>query len=209
MSGKMSEPETSKQYDLWAKFYDNSFGALVHKRQVKAIEQVPFEAGDRVLDIGVGTGMTLSHYPDNVKVVGMDLSGGMLSKAVAKKRELGLEHCHLVQGDAMHPPFAAGSFDHVVISHTISVVSEPNRLMRWARRLVKPDGRIVVLNHFQSGNRFIGWWEQVLNPMFVKIGWRSDLTLQECLDGVDVKVLYQFKLTGVDFWRIVVLEPTQ
>ncbi len=204
---KMNEPATSRLYDLWAKVYDNTFGALVHKRQIKALEQLRPESGERVLDIGVGTGMTLKHYRDDITVVGMDLSGGMLGKAIHKARELGLDHCHLVQGDAMQPPFPDHSFDHIMISHTVSVVSEPAQLMAWAKRLVKPGGRIVVLNHFLSTNGFIAWWEQVLNPMFVKIGWRSDLSLEEALGDLDLHVLYRFKLATVDLWQIVVLSP--
>lgn len=202
---KMSEPTTSRCYDLWSGIYDRTFGALVHKRQIRALEQLRPAPGDRVLDLGVGTGMTLRHYPDNITVVGMDLSGGMLAKADQKVRELNLPHCRLVQGDAMHPPFADHSFDHIMISHTISVVSEPARLLWWAQRLVKPGGRIVVLNHFQSANRVVGWFEKILNPLCVKIGWRSDLPLAECLEEVDLHVRYRFKMSTVDFWQIVVL----
>ena len=205
-SKKMSEPETSRLYDLWAKIYDHTFGALVHKRQAVAVEQLQCQSGERVLDLGVGTGMTLTHYPSHCTVVGMDLSPGMLGKAADKRRDGNLDHVHLVQADGMMPPFADGSFDRILITHTVSVVSEPQRLMQWAARLVKPGGRIVVLNHFQSTQPVIGKLEEVFNPLFVKIGWRSDLSLEETLDGVPLKLLYQFKLATVDVWRIVVLE---
>ena len=206
-NASMAEPSTSKLYDLWAKFYDHSFGALVHKRQHRALKQIRHAPGDRVLDLGVGTGMTLEHYPRDLRVVGMDLSPGMLAKAYEKKQKLGLDHVELVLGNALQTPFADHSFDHVVISHTISVVSEPNKLLHEARRLVKPDGRIIVLNHFRSNQPVVGWVERVFNPVFVKIGWRSDLALEECLDGVGLRVLYHFKMSAVDVWQIVVLTP--
>lgn len=202
---KMSEPTTSKTYDVWAAFYDKTFGALVHRRQLKALEQLRAEPGQRVLDLGVGTGMTLRHYPKNITVVGMDLSGGMLAKAAQKASEDNLTHCRLVQGDAMLPPFADNSFDHIIITHTISVVSEPAKLLQWAKRMVKPGGRIVVLNHFRASNPVIGWLEKVANPLCVKIGWRSDLSLDECLEGVDLHVRYQFRMRIIDLWQIVVL----
>ncbi|QQE12648.1 methyltransferase domain-containing protein [Planctomycetota bacterium] len=204
----MKERYTSKLYDLWAAFYDGTFGKLVHSRQQLALKQIRPKDGELVLDIGVGTGMTLPHYPENCTVVGMDLSGGMLEKAADKIDEKSLDHCNLVQGDAMFPPFAPQSFDHVIITHTISVVSEPAKLLKWAETLVKPTGRIVILNHFQSANKFIGWWEHVLNPFFLKIGWRSDLPLEECLEGSDLHTLYHFKISQFDFWQIVVLSPT-
>jgi phosphatidylethanolamine/phosphatidyl-N-methylethanolamine N-methyltransferase len=203
----MSEPTTSRLYDVWSRVYDRTFGVLVQKRQRRALEQLHLRPGDKVLDIGVGTGIMLAHYPHDVTVVGMDLSGGMLAKAREKCLELGLDHCHLVRADAMLPPFAPQSFDHVMISHTISVVSDPARLVRWARTLVKPRGRIVLLNHFQSTNPLMGWLERILNPVFVKIGWRSDLPLEEVLSGVDLHVQYRFKLRMIDLWQIVVLTP--
>ncbi|MEM9417430.1 MAG: methyltransferase domain-containing protein [Planctomycetota bacterium] len=206
-NASMSEPSTSKLYDVWAKVYDHTFGALVHKRQRRALKQLRHEPGDRVLDLGVGTGMTLEHYPRDMQVVGMDLSPGMLAKAQQKVDEQGLDHVQLLLGNALETPFADHSFDHVVISHTISVVSEPNKLLREAKRLVKPDGRIIVLNHFRSYAPMISWFERITNPIFVKIGWRSDLRLEECLEGVGLRVLYHFKLSTVDFWQIVVLTP--
>jgi len=201
----MREDVTSKTYDIWSKVYDHSFGALVRRRQLRAVEQLQTEPGDRVLDLGVGTGLTLGHYADDVTVMGMDLSMGMLRKAKAKCDEHGLKHCHLIQGDAMLPPFADESFDHVIITHVISVVSDPAKLLQWAQRLVKPGGRVVVLNHFQSTNRVIGWLEKVLNPLFVKIGWKSDLALEDLLVGVEMDVEYCFKMSLIDIWRIVVL----
>ncbi len=204
---RMSEPITSRTYDLWSRIYDKTFGALVQKRQVRALEQLHLRPGDRVLDIGVGTGIMLPRYPRTVTVVGMDLSAGMLAKAQGKCRELGLDHCHLIRADAMRPPFAPQSFDHIMISHTISVVSDPARLIRWAATLVKPRGRIVLLNHFQSTNPVVAWFEKVLNPIFVWIGWRSDVALDDVLRAVDLHVEYQFKMRLMDIWQIVVLTP--
>lgn len=202
---RMQEESTSSLYDLWSLFYDYTFGALVRHRQFRAIEQFNFQEGDRVLDIGVGTGMCLPHYPGHVKVIGMDLSEGMLRKAKDKCDEKGLKQCRLVRADAMFPPFAEQSFDHILISHTVSVVSDPSKLMSWAARLIKPGGRIVVLNHFQSTNKLIGKIESVVNPVMVKIGWRSDLSLEDTLAGVPLYVDYAFQLRAVDVWKIVVL----
>lgn len=202
---RMREPETSRTYDLWSRVYDASFGRLVTKRQQRAVAELRPRTGERILDLGIGTGMTLRSYPEDVTIVGMDLSAGMLRKAASKAREHHLRHCHLVQADAMLPPFADQSFDHVIITHTVSVVSDVQRLMGWVQRLVKPGGRVVVLNHFQSTHQPIAVLEKMFNPLFVKMGWRSDLSLEECLANGGLRVVYQYKLSLVDLWQIVVL----
>jgi len=204
---KMNEPKTSRLYDLWALFYDHSFGALVSLRQKRAVEELRPQKGDRILEIGIGTGMTLKHYPRDISLVGIDLSRGMLNKATSKINKLNIDSCYLVQADAMLPPLAEHSFDHILICHAISVVSDPAKLLQWAKKLVKPGGRIVVLNHFLSHMPMIAWLEKRLNPLCVKIGWRSDLSLEECLWQTDLRVLYQFKMNMIDLWEIVILSP--
>ncbi len=203
----MDERTTNRTYDLWSRVYDHSFGKLLHRNQSRAVEQLKtrLKPGDRVLDIGVGTGIMLRYFPTDVTVVGLDLSAGMLDKARRRCEQLELGHCHLVRADAMAPPFAEQSFDHVIISHTISVVSDPSKLLRLAGRLIKPGGRIVVLNHFLSTQPVMAWFEKTFNPLFVKLGWRSDLSLESVLPGTDLHVEYRFKLRLMDIWQIIVL----
>jgi phosphatidylethanolamine/phosphatidyl-N-methylethanolamine N-methyltransferase len=201
----MKEATTSKQYDSWSWVYDRTFGHLLQHRQQRAIQELRPSPGDRVLELGVGTGIMLPHYPRDIQVVGIDLSAGMLDRAQRRIDEQNLHHCHLVLGDAMHLPFAEASFDQVMLSHVVSVVSDPAKLMRWVQRMVKPGGRVVVLNHFRSNVPVLSWIERVGNPLFVKLGWRSDLSLSETLDGVDLQLEYSFKLRMLDLWTIVVL----
>jgi len=107
--------------------------------------------------------------------------------------------------DALRLPFADDSFDHVFISHVISVVSDPARLVREAQRVAKPGARIVIVNHFQSTNRFIAMVEKWLCPLCTKLGWRSDLALQDLIRQTGVSIDYRFKLESIDLWETVVI----
>ncbi|MFG0248131.1 MAG: class I SAM-dependent methyltransferase [Phycisphaeraceae bacterium JB051] len=201
----MRERSTKPMYDIWSWFYNWTFGALVRSRQRRAVQQLPFKPGDRILDLGVGTGLTLKHYPTDVTVIGMDLSQGMIAKAKTVCEQRGYDHIKLVRGDGMYPPFAEHSFDHIIMCHTVTVVSDPARLLNWAAKIVKPGGRIVLANHFRSTNPVMGWLEKFTNPFWVKIGWRSDVALEDVLKGVDLHFEYHFKHRFMDLWQIVCL----
>jgi len=202
---EMREETTGPLYNMWSRFYDQTFGAFVIERQRRAVEQIPTRPGDKILDLGVGTGMTIKYFPRNVRIFGVDLSEGMLAKAQRKCRANDYNHVSLVQGNAMRPPFAENSFDHALICHTISVVSDPSCLLRWVSKLVKPGGHIVMLNHFRSTQPVMGWLERVTNPFWVKVGWRSDVALEDALRNANLHVSYQFKVGIVDLWQIVVM----
>src|SRR5206468_4143481 len=145
-------------------FYDATFGRLVRRRIARAIGHMDIRAEDRVLDLGIGTGVSLNYYPRRGCIYGVDLSAGMLRECRKKIRERGLEQVTVFQADAMRLPFADNTFDHIFMSHVISVVSDPCRLVREAQRVAKPDARIVIVNHFQSTNRLIAMVEKWLCP---------------------------------------------
>ena len=202
----MQESSTKKIYDVHSVFYDVTFGRLVRRRIANAISHMDIGPDDRVLDLGVGTGCSLGYYqPNRGKIIGIDLSSGMLSKAREKIAKLGLSNTTVFQADALKLPFADNSFDHVFISHVISVVSDPYRLVREAQRVAKPGSRIVIVNHFQSTNRLLALLEKWLCPLCTKLGWRSDLALQDLVRRTGVEVDYRFKLESIDLWETVVM----
>ena len=85
------------------------------------------------------------------------------------------------------------------------MVSDPYRLIREAQRVAKPDARIVIVNHFQSDNRFVALVEKWLCPLCSKLGWRSDLVLQDVIERTGMQVDYRFKLDSIDLWETVVV----
>jgi phosphatidylethanolamine/phosphatidyl-N-methylethanolamine N-methyltransferase len=157
------------------------------------------------LDLGIGTGASLPFYPQQGRVIGVDLSSGMLREARKKIEARGMSNARVFQADAMKLPFADDTFDHVFISHVISVVSDPYRLVMEAQRVAKPGARIVIVNHFQSTNRFLALIESWLCPLCTKLGWRSDLALQDLIRRTGVSVDYRYKLDSIDLWETVVI----
>jgi phosphatidylethanolamine/phosphatidyl-N-methylethanolamine N-methyltransferase len=201
----MQEASTRKIYDFHSVFYDATFGRLVRRRIERAIRHMNIGDTDRVLDLGIGTGVSLNFYPDRGRIVGVDLSAGMLREARKKIEERRLTHATVFQADALRLPFADDTFDHVFISHVISVVSDPFLLIREAQRVAKPNARIVIVNHFQSTNRFIALVEKWLCPLCTRLGWRSDLALQDLVRRTGVEVDYRYKLESIDLWETVVM----
>lgn len=201
----MQEATTKNIYDFHSRFYDITFGRLVRRRIARAISHMNIRDTDRVLDLGIGTGASLSYYPPRGQIWGIDLSDGMLREARKKIENRGLDHVSLFQADALSLPFADNTFDQIFISHVISVVSDPYRMMREAQRVAKPDARIVIVNHFQSTNRFIALLERWLCPLCTRLGWRSDLALQDLIRRTGVQIDYRYKLESIDLWETVVI----
>jgi phosphatidylethanolamine/phosphatidyl-N-methylethanolamine N-methyltransferase len=202
----MQEASTRKIYDIHSVFYDATFGRLVKRRIERAINHMNIAEDDLVLDLGIGTGVSLNFYPtERGRIVGIDLSAGMLREARKKIRERGLNNANIFQANALQLPFADDTFDHVFISHVITVVSDPYMLVREAQRVCKPGARIVIVNHFQSTNRFIGMVEKWLCPLCTKLGWRSDLALQDLIRRTGVEIDYRYKLESIDLWETVVI----
>ncbi len=210
---EMREPSTQKIYDLHSKFYDATFGRLVRKRIGKAIvEQIKLQAGQVALDVGIGTGGSLEFWPSDAgTVIGVDLSGGMLSKAAEKIDDAGRENAALSRANALRLPFADAAFDSVFVSHVISVVSDPAAVLKECLRVAKPGARVVLVNHFQSENKVVGTIEKLVCPICTKLGWKSDLALQDLVRATGVTVEHRYKLTKPDLWETVVIvnNPTR
>lgn len=199
----MQEKTTRKIYDVWAYFYDVFWPAIVHRRTTRAIEQMHIRPSEHVLDVGVGTGLALQSYPDFARVTGIDLSEGMLRRARQRVTEHKLSSVQLTLGNALQLPFRDQTFDHVLLSHVITVVSDPVKLIEETRRVTRPGGQMVIINHFRSSNRFIGLIEKWLCPVCQHLGWRSDLCLQELLKETGLEVDFRYKLDPVDLFQIV------
>src|SRR3954469_24235051 len=155
----------SRVYENIAWFYDVTFGPALHPGRVDAIRRMAIRPGDRVLEVGVGTGINAALYPADCSVTGVDLSSSMLERARERVARKGVRNVRLLQMDAANLKFADDTFDIVYAPYVISVVPDPVAVTREMVRVCRPGGRIVILNHFRSKSRLGSWLERLIAPL--------------------------------------------
>lgn len=162
-------------YRRWAGVYDVVFGGVSGWGRRRAVAQVNSLPGTHVLEVGVGTGLALPHYRRDKRITGIDLSAEMLARArtrVATERLTNVEA--LLELDAESTGFADASFDIAVAMFVASVVPHPRALMAELRRVVRPGGHILFVNHF-AAERGLRWWvERTMSPASRALGWHPD-----------------------------------
>ncbi|PCH96465.1 MAG: SAM-dependent methyltransferase [Rhodobacteraceae bacterium] len=163
-----------KSYARWAPIYDLTFGAITNQGRRRTVSYINARGGD-VLEVGVGTGLSLPYYSDNVDVTGVDYSREMLEKARKKQHDLKLAPVKkLLEMDARKMTFADASFDTVTAMHILSVVPDPEQVMAEIARVLKPGGQVVIVNHFARKIGFLAFAEKICAPLYNLLGWHSD-----------------------------------
>jgi phosphatidylethanolamine/phosphatidyl-N-methylethanolamine N-methyltransferase len=190
-------------YEKLANVYDLVFGPTLHPGRLVAMERMGIRPGDRVLEVGVGTGINTSLYPTNCHVTGIDLSTSMLEKARERVKREGLRNVRLLEMDAGSLTFADDSFDIVYAPYLVSVVPDPVKVVREMRRVCKPGGKIIVLNHFRSANPILSRLERAISPFTVHIGFKSDLDLPGFLAQAELKPISIEKVNVPKIWSLV------
>ena len=190
-------------YEKLAKVYDLTFGPALHPGRLQAIQRMNIQPGERVLEVGVGTGINLSLYPKQAMVTGIDFSVSMLEKARDRVARKGLRNMRLLQMDAADLKFSDDSFDIVYAPYLISVVPDPVRVAREMRRVCRPGGRIIFLNHFLSPNPLLSRAERMISPFTIHIGFKADLDLPAFLAQSDLQPVSIEKVNVPRIWSLV------
>ena len=199
----MSVENVEKVYNRTARFYDRIFGPFFRSGRELAPQLLELYPGAQLLEVGIGTGLSLPALPRNVQITGIDLSQRMLDLAQKRLEEENFRHVKLERMDATHLDFPDASFDRVLAAYFISTVPEPVRVVQEMKRVCKPGGYLVFLNHFRNELPVLGSIEKFLSPLFYRIGFRTDLGVYELMEecGLEIETLEPIDFLG--HWKAV------
>jgi phosphatidylethanolamine/phosphatidyl-N-methylethanolamine N-methyltransferase len=187
-------------YRRYARIYDVVFGAVLQPGRKAVLDALKLRPGDRVLEVGVGTGISLPLYPRDVRITGIDVSREMLERARARVARARLANVEaLLEMDAEAMSFPDASFDKVVAMYVVSVVPQPAKLLEELHRVCRPNGEIFIVNHFQSENRVMGAIERLLGNVSSQIGFDPQVDLRQLVPAAQNGDVSRVNL----FWKMV------
>lgn len=188
------------QYDRW-------FGPILGHARRAAVSAANRHPGSDVLEVGVGTGLALPFYSPAKRITGIDMSSEMLQQARGRVTGLGLSNViDLLEMDAQASRFPDSQFDLAVAMFVASVVPDPASLLRELRRVVKPGGTILFVNHFARERGPLGWAERRLARASARIGWHSDFRLEHMFAPADLATASMTTLRPFGLFRLVELQ---
>lgn len=190
--GRIEEEVVKTAYRRWAPVYDHTFGRVSETGRKHAIDLINTSAAPQntILEVGVGTGLSLDHYRRDLSITGIDLSPEMLEKARARASQGDMPHISgLHQMDAGSLEFADDSFDIVTAMFVITVVPEPEQVMQELARVTKPGGQVLLVNHFSQEDGVRGWVERQMAPFAEVIGWRPVFEMSRVMGTSELELI--------------------
>ena len=194
-------------YRRWANIYDAAFGGISSKGRFKAVSLANRLPGRDVLEVGVGTGLALPHYNKDKRITGIDLSAEMLDRARERVREDSIGNVRsLLEMDAEATTFDDASFDIAVGMFVASVVPNPRRLLAEMRRVVRPGGHILFVNHFAAAKGPRWWLERAMAPASRALGWHPDFAMDAIFSADDMARIHSEPVAPFGLFTLVHLE---
>jgi phosphatidylethanolamine/phosphatidyl-N-methylethanolamine N-methyltransferase len=199
-------------YARWAGVYDLVYSQLLKPGQKAAIRAAG-NHGRRILEVGVGTGLALDHYPGHMQVTGIDLSPHMLLKAEERRLKKRLDHVERLEVmDACNLAFEDQSFDAVLALYMLTLVPEPDKALNEFARVTRPGGGIIVVSHIGADDGLVAEIEEKVAPLAKKIGWSADFKLSRITDWAERTGLARLdeikSLPPAGFFKVVQLTRT-
>jgi len=174
ITAALDQDTVTKAYTRWAPVYDVVFGAVFDQGRRAAISAAK-RVGGRILEVGVGTGISLPDYSPDNRIVGIDLSAGMLRKARQRVAALSLSNVESLEVmDAEHLAFPDASFDVVVANHVISTLPHPQAGLDECARVLRPGGELILVSRIGAECGVRHAVERLLQPIVRRLGWRTE-----------------------------------
>ena len=190
-------------YGVLARVYAAFFDWALGPGRRYAVSELKPRAGERVLEVGVGTGLSLPLYPVGCDVVGIDISEPMLD--LARTRLEGLEHASVLleHMDARKIAYGDGHFDKVLAPYVISVVPDPAKVMAEIVRVCRPGGTVIVVNHFQSAFALLAALEHLITPLSTWVGFRMDLPVATVTRTPGLTLVSTKRVNLFGLWKLL------
>lgn len=192
-----------RAYDTLARVYDAFFDWALAPGRQRAIARLNPVSGESILEVGVGTGLSLPSYPEGCRVTGIDISAPMLERARERLRASRRDDVRLHIMDAHDLQFGDASFDAVFVPYVVSVVPDPRRVMIEVARVLRPGGRAVVVNHFRSDHPLLRTAERLATPASWWLGFRLDLPIEAVTGVPGLDCVHRERVNLLGLWRVL------
>ncbi|MEK6874347.1 MAG: class I SAM-dependent methyltransferase [Nanoarchaeota archaeon] len=186
-------------YRLWSRIYDNYLDKIFAFDRKQVIAELKPVKGVHILEIGVGTGLNLKHYPKEVIITGIDFSESMLAQARQKHARAGIKLMHM---DARYMTFRDNSFDSALGTFVLRVTPNPREVLIELARVTKPGATLIIFDQFAMHHTWLG----LLNPLKLMLGWGRDYDLQDLLKGTFWRIKKRVEKGRMPGTQLVVLE---
>jgi len=206
-SHRIDETAVLSTYARWAPIYDKVFGYIFESGRRATVSFVNELPPGRILECGVGTGISLPYYSRGHRITGIDLSPEMLDIARERVASAGLDHVEALEvADASNLPMTDASFDTSVAMFVLTVVPDPKAVMAELARVTRPGGAVVLVSHFPEQTGWRGWIGEKLAPLSASLGWHMDFDINRILGRSDLRLVDRRRVGPAGFFTRLVFE---